>query len=70
MVVVSTAFSLKDHADEIRSSADLPYPPKYVVKKGTEAPVFLENKGNTFIEIPPEYVESVLKTQENTDPWI
>jgi len=69
MVVVSTAFTFLQHAEEIRAciSSDRPYPLKYIVKRGTEAPVFVENAGNTTIEIPAEYIATVLKKQEEAE---
>jgi hypothetical protein len=69
MVVVSTAFSFQQHSAEIRAciSADRKYPLKYVVKRGTDAPVFLENIADTTIEIPPEYIAVVLKKQEEVE---
>ena len=69
MVVVSTALTFQQHAEEIRAciSAGRPYPLKYVVKRGTEAPTFVENAGNTTIELPPEYIATVLKKQEEAE---
>jgi|LauGreDrversion4_2_1035121.scaffolds.fasta_scaffold31278_3 hypothetical protein len=69
MVVVSTAFTFQQHAEEIRAciSTNRPYPLKYVVKRGADVPVFVENTDHTTIEIPPEYITSVLKKQEEVE---
>jgi hypothetical protein len=69
MVVVSTAFTFQQHAEEIRAciSTGRPYPPKYIVKRGTDAPIFVENVENTTIEIPSEYTAAVIKKQEEVE---
>jgi len=67
MVVISAEFSFDKYAETIRmcvQSGHKKYPPKYVVKKGTEPPQFIDNQDGTKIEIPIEYIDAVLKKQD------
>ncbi len=70
MVVISAEFSFDKYAETIRSciqsggGGHKTYPPKYVVKHGTEPPQFIDNQEGTKIEIPIEYIDAVLKKQE------
>lgn len=66
MVVLSTTFSFSDHADEIRKALNEngAYPTKYAVKRGTDGPRFVDNIGGAHLEVPIEYIDSIMKKQE------
>ena len=66
MVVLSTAFAFADHVDEISHALNEngAYPLKYAVKRGADRPRFVDNAGGLNLEVPIEYIDSIMKKRE------